>query len=334
MRNLIEKPGYWHRFILAVTAFLGIGSLLTGSPATAQEKVPGNEDRTVIAHRGASGYLPEHSLACYTLAHAQGADYIEPDVVLTKDNVLVCLHDLYLETTTDVAVRFPDRKRADGHYYAADFTVVEIKSLRVFGRVAEKERPMMQGYQVVTLEELILLVQRLNNATGRQVGLLVETKDPAFHIKEGKPLEKPLLDVLTRYRYTTRDSGVIIQSFDSQHLKRLRTEHKTALPLMWLTGALPSLETVDDIATWADGINPSRGALLVDGKLSEPARAVLKRIHEKGLKTFVWTFSADTEIMKIFLYEYGVDGIITNNPDFGVRATQRPAKSAADTRLP
>jgi glycerophosphoryl diester phosphodiesterase len=329
MQRLINTRARFCRAAVSVTLLLWGGTIMI-TPAMAQVSVlKQHGDRTVVAHRGASSYLPEHSLACYALAHAQGADYIEPDVIMTKDNVLVCLHDLYLESTTDVATRFPERKRADGHYYAADFTLAEIKSLRVFGRVPAADRDAMQGYQVVTLEELILLVQRLNKTTGRNVGLLVETKAPDFHIKEGKPLEKPLLDILARHGYTKRDSGVIVQSFDGPHLKRLRVEHKTELPLMWLTGALPSLATVDDMATWADGVNPSRGALVAGGKLSEAASAFLKRAKEKGLKVFVWTFNADSDVMQSFLYEYGVDGIITNNPDFGARAVRRPAGSVA-----
>lgn len=282
-----------------------------------------NGDRSVVGHRGASAYLPEHSLECYAMAHAQGADYIEPDVVMTKDDVLICLHDLWLETTTDVATRFPERKRANAHYYAADFTLAEIKSLRVFGRLPEAERAAMQGYQVATLEELILLVQRLNRTTGRKVGIFIETKDPEFHVKEGKPLEKPLMDLLARYNLGKPESGIVIQSFDKPHLKRLRTDFKTELPLMWLVGVLPGLDEVDELATWANGLNPSRGALVADGKLSEKGAEVLKRIKAKGLKMFVWTFNADTDQMQTFLYEYGVDGVITNNPDFGARAIRR-----------
>jgi glycerophosphoryl diester phosphodiesterase len=327
-----SMPSLWNTFRRSAAAPLSLllclcGPLAATSAAAQVPLLKQHGDRTVVAHRGASSYLPEHSLACYAMAHAQGADYIEPDVVMTKDNVLVCLHDLYLETTTDIATRFPDRKRADGHYYAADFTLAEIKSLRVFGRVPDPERAEMQGHQVVTLEELILLVQRLNKTTGRNVGLLVETKAPEFHLKEGKPLEKPLLDLLTRHGYAKRDSGVIIQSFDGPHLKRLRMEHKTELPLMWLTGTLPAPATVEDAAAWADGVNPSRGALVSGGKLSDAGAAFLKRAKEKGLKVFVWTFNADTDVMQAFLYEYGVDGIITNNPDFGVRAVRRSAGS-------
>jgi len=220
----MRKSSFSRRALLCAAAALAAMNMTTniGQAAETLRPLTGQGDRTVVAHRGASAYLPEHSMACYTLAHAQGADYIEPDVMMTKDGVLVCVHDLYLESTTDVAARFPDRKRADGHYYAIDFTLAEIKSLNVFGRVPEAERASMKGHQIVTLEELILLVQRLNRATGRTVGLLVETKAPDFHIKEGKPLEKPLLEVLAKYGYTKPDSGVIIQSFDGPHLKRLR----------------------------------------------------------------------------------------------------------------
>ena len=157
--------------LMAVGMTMGNGSAAAASAAEVRP-VAQNGDRTVIAHRGASSYLPEHSLAAYAMAHAQGADYIEPDVILTKDDVPICVHDLYLETTTDVAARFPERKRADGHYYAADFTLEEVRSLKLFGRASEAERAGIQGYQVVTLEELILLVRHLNRKTGRSVGLL------------------------------------------------------------------------------------------------------------------------------------------------------------------
>ena len=147
-----------------------------------------NGNASVIAHRGASATLPEHTLEAYTLAHAQGADYIEPDVILSRDNVLVCLHDLALETTTDVAARFPERKRPDGHWYTIDFTLAELKQLRVFGRVDDSERETVQGYQIATLDELILLVQRLNKVSLRKTALLIEMKDSEWHAQQGKPL--------------------------------------------------------------------------------------------------------------------------------------------------
>ena len=279
-----------------------------------------NGKASVVAHRGASAYLPEHTLEAYTLAHAQGADYIEPDVILTRDNVLVCLHDLELETTTDVAARFPDRKRPDGHWYTIDFTLAELKQLRVFGRVDDSERETLQGYQVATLDELILLVQRLNEAVSRQTALLIEMKDSAWHVKQGKPLEPVLLETLARHMVDTPAGGYIIQSFDEAHLRRLRDTYQCQLPLMWLTSELPSLEKVDGIRAWAQGINPHRSAIEVDGKPITAGLAVLERMHSWGMKMFVWTFNDEPDVLQRFLDCYGVDGVITNNPDIGARA--------------
>ena len=279
-----------------------------------------NGKASVVAHRGASAYLPEHTLEAYTLAHAQGADYIEPDVILTRDNVLVCLHDLELETTTDVAARFPDRKRPDGHWYTIDFTLAELKQLRVFGRVDDSERETLQGYQVATLDELILLVQRLNEAVSRQTALLIEMKDSAWHVKQGKPLEPVLLETLARHMVDTPAGGCIIQSFDEAHLRSLRDTYQCQLPLMWLTSELPSLEKVDGIRAWAQGINPHRSAIEVDGKPITAGLAVLERMHSWGMKMFVWTFNDEPDVLQRFLDCYGVDGVITNNPDTGVCA--------------
>jgi glycerophosphoryl diester phosphodiesterase len=286
-----------------------------------------NGPRSVVAHRGASGYLPEHTLEAYTLAHAQGADYIEPDVILTRDNVLVCLHDLALETTTDVATRFPERKRPDGHWYTIDFTLAELKQLRVFGRVKAGERDTMQGYQIATLDELVLLAQRLNKAVSRKTALLIETKDPEWHVKQGKPLEPVLLQTLAKHKVDTPSSGYIIQSFDDAHLKRLRDVHQLHLPLMWLTGELPGVDKVDGIRAWAYGINPHRSAIEDEGKPNSDGLAVLEKMHSRGMKMFVWTFNDEPDVFRRFLERYGVDGVITNNPDSGVRAVSAGRKA-------
>ena len=279
-----------------------------------------NGNASVIAHRGASAYVPEHTLEAYTLAHAQGADYIEPDVILSRDNVLVCLHDLVLDTTTDVAERFPERKRPDGHWYTIDFTLAELKQLRVFGRVDDTERETVQGYQIATLDELILLVRRLNKVSLRKTALLIEMKDSEWHAQQGKPLEPVLLQTLARHKLDTQAGGYIIQSFDDAHLRSLRETFQCQLPLMWLTSDLPSLEEVDVIATWAAGINPHRSAIELDGKPNAAGLAVLERMHSRGMKMFVWTFNDEPDVFRRFLERYGVDGVITNNPDAGVQA--------------
>jgi glycerophosphoryl diester phosphodiesterase len=247
-------------------------------------------------------------------------DYIEPDVILTRDNVLVCLHDLVLETTTDVAARFPERKRPDGHWYTIDFTLAELKQLRVFGRVDDTERKTVQGYQIATLDELILLVQRLNKVSLRKTALLIEMKDSEWHAQQGKPLEPVLLQTLARHKVDTPVGGYIIQSFEHAHLRSLRETYQCQLPLMWLTSDLPSLEEVDVIATWAAGINPHRSAIELDGKPNAAGLAVLERMHSRGMKMFVWTFNDELGVMQRFIEHHGVDGVITNNPDAGVQA--------------
>ncbi|MGV3720300.1 MAG: glycerophosphodiester phosphodiesterase family protein [Actinomycetota bacterium] len=280
-------------------------------------------DKIIIAHRGASAYLPEHTLAAYAMAHAQGADFIEPDVILTRDGVPICLHDLWLETTTNVAARFPDRKRKDGHWYAIDFDLAEIKSLDVYGRVPAARREKLAGFRVATFEELILLVQELNRTTKRSVGLLVESKGAGFHLKEGKPLEGPLLATLTKHGHEGPDALTPIQCFEADHLKRLRVEHKSKLPLMFLTSRKLTDAEMDDVATYGNGVNPNRGVIETMGRPVDD-NAFVKAAHRRNLKVFVWTFNDEEPVMRRFLREYGVDGVIVNNPDVGSRAVVKP----------
>src|SRR6185503_3347980 len=167
----------------------------------------------VIAHRGASGYLPEHTLAAKALAHGMGADYLEQDVVLSRDGVPVVLHDIHIDTVTDVAKRFPGRARPDGRYYALDFTVAELKQLAASERfdpktglaVFPRRFPVgKSSFQVPTLEEELQLVQGLNASTGRVAGIYPEIKNPAWHRQQGHDVSRIVLDVLARYGYRTR----------------------------------------------------------------------------------------------------------------------------------
>ncbi len=164
-------------------------------------------DKLVIAHRGASGYLPEHTLPAKAMAYAQDADYLEQDLVMTKDDQLVVLHDHYLDRVTDVAERFPDRARKDGRYYAIDFTLAEIKSLK-FSEGFELENgkkvqtfpgrfPMGKSdFRVHTFEEEIEFVQGLNHSTGKNIGIYPEIKAPWFHHQEGKDIALKVLETL------------------------------------------------------------------------------------------------------------------------------------------
>ena len=192
------------------------------------------DDRAVFAHRGASGYLPEHSLPAKAMAHAQGADFLEQDVVLTKDEVPIVLHDIHLDTTTDVAKRFPERKRNDGRYYAIDFTLAEIKELQATqrfdpktGKAALPKRFPLDGYtyQLHTLEEEIRFVQGLNFSTGREVGLFTEIKQPTFHLKEGHDIARIVCELLRRHGYGQEgDKACWVQCFEQSTLRRFREE--------------------------------------------------------------------------------------------------------------
>ncbi|BER91426.1 glycerophosphodiester phosphodiesterase [Atrimonas thermophila] len=255
----------------------------------------------VIAHRGASGYFPEHTLEAYAMAYAMGADYIEPDLVLTKDRILICLHDIYLEPTTNVEEMYPERRRSDGHWYAADFTLEEIKKLRVHERskadgtayFPDRFPVEFQQFEVPTFEEVIRLIQGLNKSTGRQVGIYPELKQPGWHKKEQfEGVEAILLDTLQKYGYTEKDAGVFIQCFDPESLKIMRFELGTRLPLVQLVGSgeeyaqMLTEEGLKEIASYADGIGIWKGHIEKNPKLVE-------QIRNKGLFIHAWTFRKD-----------------------------------------
>ncbi len=192
-------------------------------------------EKVVIAHRGASGYLPEHTLPSKAMAYAQGANYLEQDLVMTKDNELVVLHDHYLDRVTDVAEKFPNRARKDGRYYAIDFTLPEIKSLKftegfdiVDGKKVQSypnRFPMGKSdFRVHTFQEEIEFVQGLNKSTGKDIGIYPEIKSPWFHQQEGKDISKRVLEVLKEYGYSDKNANVYLQCFDANELKRIKKE--------------------------------------------------------------------------------------------------------------
>lgn len=191
-------------------------------------------EKIIIAHRGASGYLPEHTLEAKAMAYANGADYLEQDLVFTKDNKLIVLHDRFLDRTTNVADIFPKRARPDGRYYAIDFTLNEIRKLKftegfeiVNGQKVQiypKRFPMGKSvFHIHTFEEEIEFIQGLNFSTGKNVGLYTEIKAPWFHKKEGRDITLETLKTLKKYGYGYRSDKVFIQIFDFQELKRIKT---------------------------------------------------------------------------------------------------------------
>lgn len=217
--------------------FLMVGILATMSTLAmgATAKTGKENDRVIVAHRGASGYLPEHTLESKALAFAQGADYLEQDLAMTKDDHIVVIHDHFLDQLTDVAKKFPDRKRADGRYYVIDFTLDEIKSLEMtenFETKDGKEVAVYPGrfplwkshFTIHTLEEEIEFIQGLEKSTGKKVGIYPEIKAPWFHHQNGKDIAKATLEVLKKYGYTTKDSPIYFQTFDYNELIRVKTQ--------------------------------------------------------------------------------------------------------------
>lgn len=268
----------------------------------------------VVAHRGASGYLPEHTLEAYALAHGQGADFIEQDVVSTKDGIPICLHDIHLERVTDVAQRFPGRGRADGRFYAIDFTLDEVRRLSATGGT----RHGLRGCAIPTFDEAVSLVRHLNERTGREVGIAPELKAPAFHIDEKRPLEGAFAAVLREYGYREPLDRCIVQCFDPEALIRLRTvEHVQCGLLELLSGDAPTAAELALVATRASAIGPSKAMIESTGG------ALVGMARGMGLAVIPYTFQDDEEEMARFFHTHGVDALFTDFPDAGLRARER-----------
>lgn len=313
----------------------------------------------VIAHRGASGYLPEHTLEAAAYAHALGADFIEQDVVLSKDDVLVVTHDIHVDTTTDVAARYPDRRRTDGRYYAIDFTWEELKALRVRERVNEqtglavfpKRFPSRAddgtAFRLCTFDEQVALIQGLNRSTGREVGIYPEFKAPAWHLDQGKDIGRALLDALTRHGYTESTHRAYVQCFDPIALERLRTEHKTKLKLVQLIGDNADKESTADytamrtpkglkkIATYAQGIGPHLSHILVGRAADGSFRfsTLVPDAHAFGLVVHPYTFRGDQlppgfpdleTLLSTLINHVNINGLFIDHPDAAVRFLSNP----------
>jgi glycerophosphoryl diester phosphodiesterase len=305
---------------------------------------------TVIAHRGASGYLPEHTLEGAAMAHGMGADYIEQDVVLTRDDVLIVLHDLYLDAVTDVAERYPGRARADGRHYAIDFTLEEIRHLRVHERTGPDGEPAFPErfphesglFRVPTLEEEIVLIQGLNRSTGRNVGLYIEPKAPAWHQLEGKDLMAAVLALLADHGLTRADDKVLLQSFDFDALRRAHEEFGTKLGLVQLIGENDWQESPTDfgflqteaglreVARFAQGIGPWLPQVIDikdDGSVAiSPLTALAQSL---GLFVHAYTLRAEhlppalggmPEVVRVLAEDVRLNGVFTDQPDQVIRA--------------
>jgi glycerophosphoryl diester phosphodiesterase len=277
--------------------------------------------RTLIAHRGASGYAPEHTRAAYELAIAQGADFIEPDLQITKDGKLIALHDLTLERTTNVEDVFPDRFREEvargkkvRHWYANDFTLAEIERLDA----GSWFDPEFSGARILTLDQVIDI------ARGR-AGIYPETKAPDVYGEKGFDMERLLVADLAAHGLDHAGADpktpVVIQSFSAESLTILRRDLGSDLPSTFLLSGAEGAEwltpdKLTQVREFATGIGPEKSLLL------EHPDAVAQA-HAAGLVVIAWTFSASDPgpfpsvglEMAHYLYELGIDGLFTNNPD-------------------
>ncbi len=288
--------------------------------------------KIVIAHRGASGYLPEHTLPAKAMAYAQGVDYLEQDLVMTKDDKLIILHDHYLDRVTDVADRFPERARQDGRFYAIDFTLDEIRSLRFTeefqvenGKRVQKfagRFPIFKShFRIHTFAEEIEFIQGLNHSTGKRVGLYPEIKAPWFHRNEGKDISRLVLSTLKKYGYNTSNDMVYLQCFDPNELKRIRNElmpkMNMNLKLIQLIAKTDWQETfvkddkgklvnysydwmfesgaMSEIAKYANGIGPQYPMLIQENSTKGNIKltSMVKDAHANGLQVHPYTIRAD-----------------------------------------
>lgn len=295
----------------------------------------------IIAHRGACGYLPEHTLPAVELAHTFGADYIEQDVVLTSDGIPIVLHDITLELTTNVAALFPKRHRDDGLFYAIDFTLEEIKTLNAHERTDSHGNPVFPGrysgtgveFKVPTLAEEIETVDRLNAASGKRAGVYIELKRPEFHEQEGVDIYQAVLDVLTVFNRLGESPETVIQCFDPETLKRFAHEGIFKGPLVQLVltesianwrGDFEGMQTMSGlkkVAEYAHGIGPDVN--LLEDKSGGPSEMVVAA-KKLGLFLHPYTLRADSEsipgvnfeaLHKKLFNDLEVDGAFTDFAD-------------------
>ena len=305
----------------------------------------------VIAHRGASGYLPEHTLAAKAYAHAVGADFLEQDVVLTRDDVPIVLHDIHLDTVSDVAAKFPGRQRADGRFYAIDFTWDEVQQLHACERFkADTGKAVFptrypigpSSFAIPSFEQELKFIVGLNASTGRNVGIYPEIKQPAFHRQAGKDVSRIVLETIEKTGWAADKTLIYVQCFEAPETRRLREELGCQLPLIQLLpsdpwddlvkpGRVADLEqALQKVREYAAGIGPSLSQLLLgrdpDGFLR--TSPLVEAAHKLQLKVHPWTIRRDAlpkdiesvqALHEVLFKQLGVDGAFSDFPDLTVQ---------------
>lgn len=364
------NSGRWARRGVAAGASLAVGFALAlaldlfprqwrspSSPLSAEQLSAETLAPVVIAHRGASGFRPEHTRAAYELAIEQGADLIEPDLVMTKDGVLISRHENEISETTDVADKFPDRKKTkmiDGQsvtgWFSEDFTLAEIRTLRAKERLAFRNHSFDGQEPLMTFDEILELVTVKSQEKGRVIGVYPETKHPTYFRDLGLALEPALASELERHGLNRADSPVIVQSFEPSSLREMRRlspvrlvllidgptdrpyDHvKAGDPRTYLDLLQP--ESLRELKALLYGLGPHKRMLVPadgTGRLLSPTPLV-RQAHALGLKVHPYTFRSDAEYLageyggdpeKEYeqFYALGVDGVFTDFPEHALRA--------------
>ncbi len=292
----------------------------------------------MIAQRGAPGYLPEHTLESTVFAHGQQPDFIEQDIVLTKDGIPIVLHDIHLETVTDVETQFPNKKRADGRWYAIDFTLNEIKQLRVHERQNKSQIQVFptryQGlghFTIATFEEHITTIMSLNKATGSNIGLYPEIKSPEFHKAEGVDISATLVQLLNQYKLNNHNANIIVQCFDFNEIKRLRTELNLNTKLVQLLAEnewnesstdydyLQTEAGLTELSRYVDGVGPWFNQLIEQSEQQWQYTGLTQKLKKTTLFIHPYTFRVDAlpkgqtaHSLLSLLNEIPVHGIFTD----------------------
>lgn len=317
----------WKVFCL----ILGLLFLASGTQFASAQKESKSAKVLVIAHRGASGYRPEHTLAAYELAIDMGADFIEPDLVPTKDGHLVARHENEISGTTDVA-EHPEfaakktKKAIDGEakegWFTEDFTLAELKTLRAKERmplIRQHNTIYDRRYEIPTFQEVIDLAQRRGKElkVQREIGLYPEAKHPSYFESIGLPIEKTIVETLHKNGYKSASAPVFIQSFEPASLKKLRAMTELKLvqlidqegrPFDWTTQKDPRTwadmikpEGLVEIAKYANGIGPSKNLIVgrdKEGRLLQPG-SLVSDAHKAGLVVHPWTFRNENPFLPL-----------------------------------
>jgi glycerophosphoryl diester phosphodiesterase len=315
------------RAVLGTSLAAAGAPLLFASSAEAGPAGPNDRAKTVvIGHRGAAGYRPEHTLGSYELAARMGADFIEPDLVSTKDHVLVARHEPEIGGTTDVSNRpeFADRRRTavlDGvsvtGWFTHDFTLAELKTLRAVERLPQvrQHNTLYNGlYEILTFQEILDLRVRLSKELDRTIGVYPETKHPTYFRALGLPLEEPLVAMLRHNGLDGRHAPCFVQSFEAVNLRALTNDFHLHTPKVFLTAAAGTPFNdprtyadylapagLAEVATFVEGIGPDKNQIIprnADGTLGTPT-SLASDAHAAGLVLHPYTFRAENQFLPV-----------------------------------